>query len=102
MRVAAAACSVLIAALLALDPLLSRHEEARLKAMLDGRFEAATASEPAAELAEVGLGQGALARRWDGQGPAVAAARTSNEKDSLKALERLKGWLEHETSEDPY
>ena len=37
MRVLAAACSIIIIAVLGLDPLIRKHETARLAALLDGR-----------------------------------------------------------------
>ena len=102
MRVAAAACSVLIAALLALDPLVSRLEEARLTALLDGRSAVASRPETAPELAEAGLGAGTEAERWARlQALAAAAVREPGISDSLGALERLKGRWEYETAQDP-
>lgn len=103
LRVAAGACAVVVAALLALDPLLSRHEERRLTALLDGRSTAAPAFETAPELAEAGLGPGTEAEHWARlQDLAAAVAGRSLEKASIDALERLKGWWEYETPESPY
>ncbi|GEM_PF-1221312 len=102
-RVAAGACAVLVAALLALDPLLSRHEERRLTALFDGRSAATPTFETAPELAEAGLGRGTEAERWARiQDLAAEAARRSIEIETVKALERLKGWWEYETPESPY
>ena len=103
MRVATAACSVLIAALLALDPLVSRLEEARLTALLDGHSAVASRTDIAPELAEAGLGPGTeaehLARLQD---LAASRVRKSMEKEAVEALERLKGRWEYEAAENPY
>ncbi len=102
LRVAAASCAVFIAALLALDPILSRHEEARLAALLDGRAISANALESAPELAEAGIGLGTEAARWSRlQGLAAAAALKAPERVSLEALERLKERWDYETPQDP-
>lgn len=103
LRVAAASCAVLIAALLALDPILVRREEARLTALLDGRAISGNGLEAAPELAEAGIGQEAETALWSRlQGLAGAAARKPLDRVSLETLERLKGWWEYETAEDPY
>jgi len=102
LRVAAAACAISIAALLVLDPLMTHHEEARLAALLDGRSQSLTASEPGPELAEAGIGQGAEARRLElVRDLAAAAARKDIARESIEAQRRLKGWLEYETPENP-
>lgn len=98
MRVAAIACMVLIVSLLALDPLLSRHGEARLAALLDGRSMSTTVPDMAVELAEAGIGtEAALWSRL--QFLAAAAARKSPEGANLETLERLKGWWKDEDTE---
>ena len=102
MRVAAAACSISIAALLVLDPLMTHHEEARLSAVLDGRSLTSAPPETGAELAEAGLDAGTAAQQWVRiQNLAAAVARREVIREPLEARERLKGWLEYETSEDP-
>ncbi len=101
MRVAAAAGAALIGAILVLDPIQSRHEQARLAALLDGRAVSTAAPDAAAELAEAGIGT--EAPLWSRvQGLAAAAARRSPAVGDLAALERLKGWGEYEDPEDPY
>lgn len=101
MRVAAAAGTALIGAILVLDPVQSRHEEARLAALLDGRAVSTAVPDAAAELAEAGIG--AEAALWSRiQGLAAAAARRSPAGEDLAAFERFKGWWEYENPEDPY
>ena len=103
MRLTAGAVAVLVAALLALDPLMNRREEARLAALLDGRSAEASRPETAPELAEAGLGPGTEAGRLVRlQDRAAAAANRLLEKASLEAVERLKGRWEYEASENPY
>lgn len=102
MRVSAGACSVLIVTVLVTDSLISRHEEARLAALLDGRSAAAAPSEMASELGEIILGQGTEAEglvrlRF----MAAAAIRKDEQRGFFEARKGLKGWLEDETSEDP-
>jgi hypothetical protein len=102
MRLAAAACSVLIAALLAFDPLLNRYEESRLAALLDGPAATAAPAEIASDLAELGIGQGTEAGRWArAQDYLAAVARKTKVRGSVLDLERLKGWWDYETPEDP-
>lgn len=101
MRVAAAAGAALIGAILVLDPIQSRHEQARLDALLDGRAMTTAVPDAAAELAEAGFGtEAALWSRF--QGLAAAAARKPPEGADNAALERLKGWGEYEDPEAPY
>jgi hypothetical protein len=103
MRLAAAAGSVLIAALLAFDPLLSRYEESRLTALLDGRPATAAPAEMASELAELGIGPGTEAeRRARAQDFLAALARKTTVRGSVLDLERLKGWWDYEDQENPY
>lgn len=102
MRVAAAACAVLIVTVLLTGPLIGRHEEARLAALLDGRSAAAAPGEAAPELAEVVLGQGAEAGRLARlRTLAAAAVRKNEQREFFDARRGLKGWLEGETSENP-
>ena len=101
MRVAAAAGAALIGAILVVEPIQSRHERARLAALLDGRAVTTAVPDAAAELAEAGIGtEAALWSRL--QGLAAAAVRKTPEGADLAALERLKGWGEYEDPEDPY
>ncbi len=102
MRIAAAACSLLIAAVLVIDPFVARLEAVRLTALLDGRNAATPAKELASELAEALDGKasevGSLARLR-------AAVESAGSKDTIRraieARERQKGWFSDETSEDP-
>jgi hypothetical protein len=99
MRVSAVACSVVIVAVLAVDPLVGRHEAARLAALLDGRSAAAAPGEAASELAEVeGAEAGRLARL---RTMAASAIRKNGQKGFFEARKGLKGRLEDETSETP-
>jgi hypothetical protein len=103
MRLVAAACAVLTLALLALDPLLGRHEAAHLAAVLDGRPAAPSAGQEALVLAEaIGAVDGAkeAARLGRLETLAGAAARRDRERQAIEAREWLKGWLEDETSQD--
>lgn len=104
MRLAAAACSVLIVAVLALDPVLARHEAARMASILDGRPAASPEAEDAAVLAEAvgGTGGAAEASRTARLGTMIAASsRQELGRRAIEGRRRLKGWLEHEISEDP-
>lgn len=102
MRVTAAVCSILIGTVLAIDPLLSGHEEARLTTLLNGRSAAAPTNGPASEFAEVLSGQGTEVERMIRiQSLATFVAPKDMERDYFEARERLKGWLEYETSEAP-
>jgi hypothetical protein len=102
MRVSAVACSLLILVVLVTDPLIGRHEEARLAALLDGRSAVAAPGDTAPELADVVLGQeveaGALARL---RAMAASAVRKDEKRRFFEARKGLKGWLEDEASETP-
>lgn len=101
MRTVAVVCSILIVAVLGVDPLISRHEAARMAALLDGRSSARTAGEEASDLAEVLGGQGSEANRMARlQVLAASAVREDRERNFIEARKWLKGWLENETSED--
>lgn len=103
MRVFAVACSVLIAIVLVTDPLIGRHEEARLAALLDGRPSSRPTEEEVSELAEILAGQGNGAYRIVRLRAMVPrSVRCENERDFIEARKRLKGWLEDETSESPH
>jgi hypothetical protein len=102
MRVSALACSVLIVTVFVTDPLIGRHEEARLAALLDGPSAAAAPGDAAPELAEVVLGQGAEAGRLARlRTMAASAVRKNEQRGFFEARKGLKGWLEDETSEIP-
>ena len=101
MRAAAVACGALIVAVLAIDPIAARQEAARMTALLDGRATSNPAADGLSELAEAlgdqGPGLDQLARL---QTAARDVARGESIRDLVMAHERLKGWLNHETSED--
>jgi hypothetical protein len=101
MRILAIACSLVIVAVLVIEPLVGRHEAARLAAMLDGG-PSTPVVETAPELAEVLAGQrpeAALIVRI--RAATKAAAREDIDRVFIEARKRLKGWLEDETSENP-
>jgi hypothetical protein len=102
MRVAATACSLLIAAVLLIDPFVARLEAVRLTALLDGRNAAAPATESAPELAEALDGKASevwsLARL---RAAAESAGSENTVRSAMEAHKRLKGWFSDETSEDP-
>jgi len=101
MRILAAACSIIIVAVLGLDPLIVRHEAAQMAALFDGRQTASPAGEAPSELAEVLTGRGRDAERLARvQLAAAAAARKEQARQVREAWRRLKGWLDDETSED--
>ena len=58
MWILAAACSIVIVALLAIDPLMARHEDARLAAVIDGRQTSRPTGKEAADVAEILDGYG--------------------------------------------
>ena len=102
MRKLAGACSIVIVAVLAIEPLVGRHEAARMTALLDGRSSARTAGEEAYDLAEL---LGVQGREADSmarlQIMAASASREDRVSDFIEARKRLKGWLKNETSENP-
>ena len=94
MRIAAVACSVLVVALLAADPFLSRHEASRLAPLVDVRVKPCPSGETPAVLAEFLGGTGdaeeaARMARWEII--AAAVARREKERQFTAARERLKG-----------
>jgi len=102
MRITAVACSLLIAAVLLIDPLVGRHEAARLTALLDGRNAAAPAAGFAPELAEALSGMAGEVRRLARLRAAAGSARSENTvRSAIEAHKRLKGWFSDETSENP-
>lgn len=101
MRVLAAACSIVIITVLGLDPLIVRHEAARMAALFDGRRTSLPSGEAPSELAEVLTGRGRDAERLArAELAAAAAARKEQARQVREAWRRLKGWLDDETSED--
>jgi hypothetical protein len=103
MRVAAVACSVLIVALLAADPFLSRQEAGLSAAIVGVRVQPGPSGETPDVLAEVLGGTGEAAEtartaRWEII--AAAAARREQERQFTAAWERLKGGSGHEAFED--
>jgi hypothetical protein len=101
MRALAVACAIVIVAVLAIEPLVSRHETARMTVLLDGRSSARTAAEEAYDLAELLGIQGSEADRMARlQIMAASASRKDMVSEFIKARKGLKGWLENETSED--
>jgi hypothetical protein len=101
LRTLAAVCGLVIAAVLAIDPLVVRHETARLAALFDGPSSARTAVNEAAELAELLDGHEGKTR-WISrlQVMAASAVRSERKDNFIEARARLKGWIEHETSEN--
>jgi len=101
MRIVAVVCMVLIVALLGLDPLIGRHESARLAALLDGRPSGGAQGAEAFDLAESLGGQG-----YEGNGMAKLQARIANavrkerQRHFGEALRGLRGWSVHEIYED--
>lgn len=100
MRMLAVACSVMIVGLVAADPLIGRHEAARLAAVLDGRSPVGPTASPAPELAEAltGFGQVNMLARF--RALATSVARADRPTHILRVRERLKGWLNNEDLED--
>lgn len=102
MRALAVACAIVIVAVLAIEPLVGRHEAARMTALLNGRSSARTAGEEAYDLAEVLGVRGSEADRMARlQIMAASAGRKDRVSDFIEARKRLKGWLKNETSENP-
>jgi hypothetical protein len=102
MRALAVACSIVIVAVLAIEPLVGRHEAARMTALLDGRPSARTVGEEAFDLAEaLGVQGSEAARMVRLQIMAASASRQDRVSDFIEARKGLKGWLDNETSENP-
>ncbi len=101
-RVLAIACSIAIVGAVAADPLLGRHEAARLAAVLDGRSPVRQEERTPPELAEVLAGdENAAERLAKLQVLAASAARAVRPIPIFEVRERLKGWLNDEDPEDP-
>lgn len=102
MRAAATACSLLIAAVLLIDPFVVRHEAASLTALLDDRDSAAPATESVQELAEALSGRaGELASLARLRAAVESAGSEIKIRRAIEARKRLKGWFVDETSENP-
>ena len=100
MRALAVACSIVIVAALAIEPLVGRHEAARMTALLDGRPSARTVGEEAFDLAEaLGVQGSEAARMVRLQIMAASASRQDRVSDFIEARKGLKGWLENESQE---
>jgi len=100
MRALAVACSIVIVAVLAIEPLVSRHETARMTALLGGRPSNLKAGEGASELAEMMGGQvGEVQTLMRLRIRASSGIREADFRDRLEARKRLKGWLEYEGQE---
>ena len=97
----AAACSIVIVALLAIDPLMARHEDARLAAVIDGRQTSRPTGKEAADVAEILDGYGTEGTRMARLRSITAAAlRKEQGRHFAEARMRLKEWLDNETYED--
>jgi hypothetical protein len=100
LRIAAAMAALLVLACLAIDPLMARREAGRLEAVLDGR-ESPAPTETATELAEIlAADAGGGDRQIWSRALAREAALEVLGRDTIKAREGLKGWLENENPED--
>lgn len=102
MRVAAAASSVLIGLVLAVDPFIGRYVQARLAASIDLRPFARPASESRSELDDIlAVGAREADRIVRLQALTAPAGRGETPGDLIEIYKNLKGWLDYETSEDP-
>ncbi len=102
LRRLAVACSIVIIAVAVAGPLVGKHEAERLAAVLDGRSRASRAESPEPEFAELLGGDERGANRLAVlQAFAASAARADRPTKLVEAFERLKGWLNDETLEDP-
>jgi hypothetical protein len=100
MRTVAVVCLILIVAVLGIDPLIKRHESARMAALLDGRSPRRAVAEEASELADMVGGQvGEFQTIMRLQIVASSGNREADFRDGLEARKRLKGWLENEGQE---
>jgi hypothetical protein len=102
MRMSAAACSVVIVAVLGIDPLVGRRETVRLAAFLGvpGTTEP-MARESDSLWAELGVDTGDIDRiLLRGIVVSGAKGRESYLKDHLHARDRLKGMIDYENAED--
>jgi hypothetical protein len=100
MRLVASVCLMLLIAILGVEPLIMRHESARMAALLDGRSPTQTVAEEASELADMMGGQvGEVQALMRLQIMASSGIREAEFRDGLEARKRLKGWLENEGQE---
>jgi len=101
LRTLAAVCGLVTAAVLVIDTLAVRRETVRLAALLDGLSPVRTAASENLELVELLGGHEREAGRISRlQAMAASAARNEQKGDLIEARARLKGWIEHETSEN--
>ena len=100
MRLVASVCLMLLIAILGVEPLIMRHESARMAALLDGRSPTQTVAEEASELADMMGGQvGEVQALMRLQIMASSGIREAEFRDGLEARKRMKGWLENEGQE---
>jgi hypothetical protein len=101
MRGMAVVCSALIAAVLVIDPLIVKHETARLAALLGvPEITEPTARESDSFWAELGVDPGDIDRTLlKGIVASGAKGRGFNLKDHLHARDRLKGMIDYENAE---
>jgi hypothetical protein len=101
LRLAAAACVILILAALGVGPLAGNREAARLAALCDGRPEEGPAVPKAGELAEMaGLESAEAERLVRRLALASSAERAYRQKRLGEGLRGPKGWSAYEMSED--
>lgn len=94
-------CSIMIVALLILDPIVGGREMAGLAAVLDGRSLAPAAEGLAPELAELLAGdEGGAVRLARLHALATSVARADRPTHILRVRERLKGLRSNEDLED--
>jgi hypothetical protein len=104
MRTVAVVCSILIVAVLGVDPLISRHEAARMAALLDGPGVSAPIEEEVRLLwAEVGGDLGDL-DKFCKEGILLSrlGSRGGSREAFLEARDWLKGMIDHEDPENYY
>lgn len=101
MRGMAVVCSALIAAVLVIDPLIGKHETARLAALLGVPVITEPASQESDSFwAELGVDKGDIDRiLLRGIVVSGAKGREFNLKDHLHARDRLKGMIYYENTE---
>jgi hypothetical protein len=101
MRILALACSAMIVAVLAVDPLVGRYEAVRLEGLL-GVPRISEPKEPGIDplWAELGVGAKDIDRTL-GRGTVRPGSRgrEASLKDYIRAKDRLKGTIDHEDPE---
>ena len=102
MRLLAAVCALVVALVIGIEPVMGRLETARLAALLDGLPPASPEDRPMPELAEAlgGPAGGPEERLARFRAAAASTAREARRTEFSEVRERLKGWLDNETSED--